>query len=299
MCQRRLVFLAGLPRSGSTLLANILAQHTQLHATATSPLYPLFEKLRATWSSEVTALAQMDPDFEQVYARLVRSTRAFMQAWSADTPKPVTVDKHRGWLFCLETLRSLYPDLKMILCLRDLRDVYGSIERQHRRTLMLNYPDDTEHNLVEPRAAQFFSAQGVVGHPLRALRNLGDIPDPFSHLHVVRYEWFMENPPESLERLMRWLEVPVEELDLRHVPQTTHEDDSYYRFKFRHAIKPTVRQAALDRSDLSTRILATIVDQHRWFYRAFYDRNGVNLDALRGVEHEPAYQQAERSTANV
>jgi sulfotransferase len=307
------IFLSGLPRSGTTLLSNLLAQHSQLAVTPTSPLYALFEKLRTAWSSDPALLAQLDGDYDAVYARLIRSTRAFIDAWCADVDAGVdvnanvdanakantnanadadfsaggeggriTVDKHRGWLFCLETLRVLYPGFKMIVCVRDLRDVYASLERQHRKTLMLRFPDETEQNLVEPRAAQFFSASGVIGGVLRALRNLGDIPDPSAHLCIVRYESLIADPEATLGQLVEQLGLRAERFDLERVRQMTHEADSYYHFKFPHTIKGAVRAAPVDRRDLSPRVLATIVDQYGWFYRAFYGpRTGVDLSALQ------------------
>jgi len=284
MPERRVVFLSGLPRSGSTFLANLLNRHSHIHATATSPLYPLFERMRSAWSSEVTSLAQMDDDFEAAYARLIRSARAFIDAWVAESQQPVTIDKHRGWLSCIEALRALYPRVQIIVCLRDLRDVYGSLERQHRRTVLLTYPDDTEVNLVEARAGQFFSAHGVIGSPLRALQNLADIPDPLSHVFVVRHERLIDDSEASIAALLDWLGVPFERLPLTGVTQTTHEADSYYRFKFPHRIQPDLRRSAPNRDDLSPRVLNTIIERYAWFYRAFYGSHGdIDLTALTGV----------------
>ncbi len=46
---KRIYFLAGLPRSGSTLLANILAQHRQIYVTPTSGIVDMLVQVRNTW----------------------------------------------------------------------------------------------------------------------------------------------------------------------------------------------------------------------------------------------------------
>lgn len=272
----RIVFLSGLPRSGSTLLCNLLAQHPQVAASPTSPLYVLVETLRRTWSDEESLLAQLDADFPRVYTRLLRSTRAFIAAWCSDGDAPVVVDKHRGWLFAVETLRELLPDFQLVVCLRDLRDVYASIERQHRKTLLLTYADRLEQNLVDARAGQLFAPAGVIGGPLRALYNLADVADVRDHLYFWRYEDFVANPGNSTERLLRWLGLVPAELDPQRLRQVTHEADSYYRFKYPHRLAPGVTPSAGFRdAPVSPRILAAIARRFAWYYRSFYQPGGV------------------------
>jgi sulfotransferase len=274
--KRSLVFLTGLPRSGSTLLCNILGMHAQIHATPTSPLSSLVESMRQSWSQDAALLAQLDTDFEQVYRRLGRATRAFMEAWSSDTEQPFTVDKSRYWLFIVETLRELYPDFKMIVCLRDLRDIYKSIELQHRKTLLLTFPGQLEQNLVEARATQLFAHTGTVGGPLRALANLNDVPDLRANLFFWRFESFIKDPSGYTEELLRWLGAQPETLSLERITQRTHESDSHYHFKFPHRVSPQLSApGSFMDADLSTRILNDIVSRNAWFYRQFYRADGV------------------------
>jgi len=121
------VYLAGFPRSGSTLLCNILNMHEDISSTPSSPLCNMVGAMRRNWSDDPFLLAQLDSNFEQVHNKLIQSTRAFMDAWS-DNNTNITIDKNRGWLFQVETLKLLYPDFKIIICLRDIRDIYAVIE---------------------------------------------------------------------------------------------------------------------------------------------------------------------------
>lgn len=46
---KSIYFLAGLPRSGSTLLANILAQNPSIYVTPTSGIVDMLVQVRNSW----------------------------------------------------------------------------------------------------------------------------------------------------------------------------------------------------------------------------------------------------------
>lgn len=275
------VFVSGLPRSGSTLLTNLLALHPAIEAAPTSPLYPLLEALRHAWSEEETLLAQLDADFSGVYERMQRSLRAFALEWCRREGVRYTLDKHRGWLQAVETVEELFPDFRMIVCLRDLRDVYASIERRHARTRLLTFPGRLEQNLVDARANQLFAPGGLIGGPLRSLYNLVDVPWVHDRLHFWRYERFVEDPQAETGALLDWLGVERIELDPEDLRQSTHETDSHYHFKFPHRVQPGVRPGVGFRdSRVSPRVVGSIAERFAWFYRWFYRPDGsVRIEA--------------------
>lgn len=287
---QQIIFLSGLPRSGSTLACNLLAQHPEIAATPSSPLCHIIQHMRRQWSDDPFLLAQLDQDFGGIYDRLERSLRAFMMAW-CEHDKPVVIDKNRGWLGCIETLRSIYPDFKMIVCLRDLCGVYASIERQHRRTLLLEFPDHMEHNVVDVRAASLFADGGIIGSPLKFLQNVSDIPNISSHLYFLRYEDCTKSPQQVLSSLTRWLGLSEFTFDLENICQSTTEADSYYRFKFPHRIKSRLEPSSPREEDISPRILREVRSRFAWYFEAYYpdgtvQRNAELTDTERRVAHE-------------
>ena len=44
--------------------------------------------------------------------------------------------KNRGWLHHIEFLHALVPDFRMLVCVRELGQVYGSVEAQHQKTIL-------------------------------------------------------------------------------------------------------------------------------------------------------------------
>lgn len=265
---KKIAYLAGMPRSGSTLLSNILAMHPKIYSTPSSPLCSIIQGMRRQWSDDAFLLAQLDKDFDKVNRRLKRSTISFMQGWVDETDKPVVLDKNRGWLMLLDTLNELDPDYKMIVTLRDLRKIYSSVEKRHRKTMFLEFPDHMEHNLVDVRANHLFGDGGVIGSVLKGLQNIGDIPDAARHLYYWRYEDFMNNPQQTTNGLFEFLGVDPVDIDFENIQQSTNESDSHYRMKYPHNIKNSI--VIPDNVPVSPRILNEITTRYRWYYDTYY-----------------------------
>lgn len=277
--EKQIIYLTGLPRTGSTLLANILAMHPQITSTPSSPLCQTIQNMRRSWSDDPFLLSQLDEDIQKINKRLIRATKSFMQSWCDETENPIVVDKNRGWLFLVETLKLLYPNYKMIVCLRDLKNILASIEKQHRKTLMLDFPDHMEHNIIDKRASALFDDNGVIGGPLKALYNLGDIPTEqwSKNIYFWKFEQFLADPKVVTDHLFEWLNLEKEEIDFDNIKQSTFESDSWYRFKYPHKIyskitlpEPISNDPNETGTKVSPRILSSIMKRFEWYYKDHY-----------------------------
>lgn len=86
----RFVGVAGLPRSGSTLICQLLAEHPQIHSEGhSSPLCSALLRLRHGISDDDFFLSQLDVDFDRAYAHLGSATRGFVRNWYHDCTRPV------------------------------------------------------------------------------------------------------------------------------------------------------------------------------------------------------------------
>jgi len=271
------IYLTGLPRSGSTLLCNLLNLHSDIKVSTSSPLCHLIQNLRATWSDDSFLLSQLDNNYEEVYDRLKRSIKSFIETWTYAEDKSMFIDKNRGWVHQAEFLRHIYPNFKMIVTLRDLRNVYASIEKRHRKTLLIDFPDHMEHNNVDKRADALFKDEGIIGSCLKGLENLGDVPDIMPHIFLWKYEDFIKDPQENMDLLFKWLNVSSHKYDFDNIKQTLFESDSHYRFKYLHKINSKV-QKPLDFTEakISPRMLNTITQRFTWYYNMFYPELNIN-----------------------
>ena len=265
---KKVMYLAGLPRSGSTILSNLLGSHPEIRSTPSSPLCSIVRSMRKAWSDDVFLKSQLDRDSALILERLKRTAMATINAWSDEGDKDIVLDKNRGWLMNAEWLKSVDPNFKMIVTIRDLRRVFASIENQHRKTILLDFADSLEANIVDVRAAALFADSGILGSNIKAIYNIGDVPNLTDNLFIWRFEDFLQNPQPSMDKVFNFMGVDSVKIDFNNLQQVTHEADSYYNMKYLHKIFKEFRVP--DAPLISPRILDMIVDKFKWFYDAYY-----------------------------
>ncbi len=123
------VFIVGLPRTGTTLLEQILSAHPMVHGAGERlAVRETLTRLTGT-ENPATATARaaaLDAD------TLTASSGDYLAALHALAPEAARIlDKMPDNLFQLGFIATLLPDARIICCTRDLRDVGASIFR-HR-----------------------------------------------------------------------------------------------------------------------------------------------------------------------
>jgi sulfotransferase len=270
---KHIIYVTGLPRAGSTLLCQLLAHHPQIYSTGhSSPLSPTLNQLRHQLSDNEFLLSQLDVDFELGYQRLVNAYRGFINGWFAETDKTWVVDKNRGWLNQLETVYQLDPDCHLLVCVRELGQIYGSIEAQHQKTLLLDFPDHLANLSRYARADKLFAPEGVIGAPLKALESIQDIENSLqSRLYYVIFEHLISDPVAVMQGIYQWLGLPNAPIKPQNLSVKGHESDSYYRFKYRHQTKNRIQPIV--NHPIPARINAELSKNFAWFYQTFYPRS--------------------------
>lgn len=270
MFDKRLVCVTGLPRSGSTLLCQLLAHHDQVDCPGqTSPLLQMLMELRHGTADNELLLAQLDHQPDQVLERLMQAYRGFVAGWFEGADAPVVVDKNRSWIAQMDLATRLSPDCKMLVCVREPSQILGSIEAQHQKTLAIDFPDHLASSSPYDRANQLFSKAGVVGLALNNFRNAQDFtPDQQQRMLVVLFEDLVAKTDETLQRVWEFLELPAQDIDFNDLTPLAGESDSHYRMKFTHTTYPTIRPAK--RYSVPTRIEKELRHGFDWFYRIFY-----------------------------
>ena len=267
---KKIIYVTGLPRSGSTLMCQLLGHHPKIYSiNHSSPLCPGLEVLRHHLSDNNFLLAQLDVDFEFTYYRLLNAYRGFINGWFAETDRPVVVDKNRGWLKQIEMVNLLDPNFQMIVCIRDLRQVYGSIEAQHRKTLLLDFPDHMAPHSAFARADTLFGPEGVIGGPLKAIESMADVAQALrERVAYVAFEALVNDPTVTMKALYQWLGLPPAEFDPQNLTVLPHESDSYYRYKYTHQTFPTI--VPQKQHSIAPRIEEQIMKNFGWFFEQFY-----------------------------
>jgi sulfotransferase len=126
--QNGIHFISGLPRSGSTLLAAILRQNPRFHAAMTSPVGVMYMALESAMSRRnETAVFFTDTQRRDVLRGVFTNYYGAMQA------EKLVIDTNRIWCAKLPALTQLFPQAKVICCVRNIAWIMDSIERLVRK----------------------------------------------------------------------------------------------------------------------------------------------------------------------
>ena len=206
-------FIAGLPRSGSTLLAALLRQNPRFHAGMTSPVGALFSGML----NQFSAGSEFGPVLDQDMRR--RLLHGLFDNYYANQTEQVVFDTNRLWCAKLPAVLDLFPDAKVIACVRNVAWVMDSIERLYRanpfeQTKLFN--DDNERNTVYSRVDTLAQHNRLVGFAWSALKEAYYGAQAGSLL-VVEYELLAQAPERVLRLIYQFLEQPWFEHDFEQV----------------------------------------------------------------------------------
>jgi sulfotransferase len=242
---KTIYFLAGLPRSGSTLLANILAQHPRMHVTPTSGVIDMLVQVRNHWDRNDAFQAMERKLSEQVKGNVLR---AMLQAYFGHVPEPVCIDKNRYWAEFLEMGAELLggrDKVKVLVTVRDLRDVVASFEMLYRKTSALGQVAQEASLALKfktalGRAEVFIDDAQPVGRAYNAIRD-AVTRGWHDRMHFIDYEDLTQRPQMVMDGIYRFLGETPHQHDFEHVEQVTFEDDFVYGLKDLHVIRQTVQ----------------------------------------------------------
>lgn len=253
--------IGGLPRSGSTLLCNLLNQHPHARATGTSHVPAALAAMTAHHSRSHEVKSELILHEERTLERIRAAVRGYVESWHdarwfSETGAPQTLavfDKSRLWNFQIDALRRFFPDSKAILIVRDLRHVVASCEKQNAKTAEFNPAANMLERTMFTRSDSLLSPEGTIGSALRgvedAIRRYGrdarvrpsDCPVMF-----VQYEKLTEDPERELGRILDWVGLPRTTFDIQNVRNVTPEVDALYLHKFPHDGTGPVRRSDSD-----------------------------------------------------
>ena len=218
---RRLHFISGLPRAGSTLLAALLRQNPRFCAGISSPMAGIYLALQEAVSAKGESSIFLD---DAARERLLQG--AFSSFYKTVEAERTIFDGHRLWCAKLSGLKRLFPEARVIACVRQVPWVMDSFERLIRSNAfqlsgIFSYDGA---NTVYGRLEGLAKESGTVGFAWNALKEAyyGEQAD---RLILLRYESLTARPRETLRRLYELLGEPWFVHDLETVAFAAEEFD--------------------------------------------------------------------------
>ena len=239
---RPIHFISGLPRSGSTLLAALMRQNPRFHAHMSSPLAGMVDALLGEMSGR-NELSVFISDEQR--RRVLRGL--FADYYGSEFPAEVVFDTSRVWCSKLPLLSEIFPDFKIIACVRQLSWIVDSAERAIRKnalrpSFMLNFQTGgTVYNRVEAMA----SGDGLVGYSYNGLKE-AFYGEHAQHLMLLQYETLVRDPAGAMAAIYDFIGAPPFRHDFDNVQFDVGEYDERAGMPGLHAVGRKV--AAPDRS---------------------------------------------------
>jgi sulfotransferase len=214
-------FISGLPRSGSTLLAAILRQNPHFHAAMTSPIGSMYMALESSMSRRnETAVFINDTQRRDILRGI------FTSYYQAIHGEKLVFDTNRVWCAKLPALMQLFPEARVICCVRSIGWIMDSIERLVRKNAfelsgMFGFEAG---NTVYTRINRVAMSDGMVGYALDALKE-GFFGEQGSRLILVEYDALARDPSSTLRLLYEMLGQPYYDHDFENVDYAADEFD--------------------------------------------------------------------------
>nr|WP_298116700.1 sulfotransferase [uncultured Pseudomonas sp.] len=234
-------FISGLPRSGSTLLAALLRQNPRFHAGMTSPVGSLFSGML----NQFSAGSEFGPVITQVQRKRLL-TGLFSNYYAEQIDKDIVFDTNRQWCAKLPALMDLFPQAKVIACVRNVAWVMDSIERLYRANPYENtklFGDDVERNTVYSRVDTLAQRNRLVGFAWAALKD-AYYGEHAKSLLLVEYDLLAATPEKVLRLVYDFLGEPWFEHDFEHIEYDAPEFDQALGLKGLHKVRPKVKVEA-------------------------------------------------------
>jgi sulfotransferase len=231
----RFHFISGLPRSGSTLLSAVLGQNPRFSAGMSGPVAGLF----ATLLTEMSGRNEFSVFIDDAQRRRVLD--GVITNYYADHPEEVIFDTNRAWCARMGVLKDLYPQSRVIACVRHMPWVIDSIERLVQRNTfqpssIFSYATGST---VYTRSDGLAKGDGMVGYAYNALREafFGEYAE---QLMLVQEETLVSDPAKAMAAIYDFIGEPAFEHDFEHVEYDAEAFDKKTGTPGLHTVRPKV-----------------------------------------------------------
>jgi sulfotransferase len=160
-------FISGLPRSGSTLLAALLRQNPRVRAGITSPIGGMVGAVLAEMSAGNESAMFFTPAQRESLLKGL-----FTNYYDPLGPAGAVFDTNRSWTARIDLLATLFPQSKIICCVRHIPWIIDSVERLIRQNKFefSKIFSFEAGGTVYSRADGLMSPTGLIGYPLNAMK---------------------------------------------------------------------------------------------------------------------------------
>jgi sulfotransferase len=247
-------FMAGLPRSGSTVLSAILNQNPDVYASPQTDLIGMLYNLESSI-----------PSYESYKAGLLHQGFASVMHKMTDTfyshiDKPVIIDKNRGWgtPYNWDNLSGyVNAEGKVILTMRPILEVLASFVKvsrhsqkitRHQQYLNPNLWVSSYRNETDAVVDNLMMPNGEIDRAIFSIANL--LTNHSDRVCVVWFDDLLDRPEATLKNIYSFLGIDSTNHNFGKILAVDNHDDlSGYGVAGLHDVKKKLAKPKTDPAD--------------------------------------------------
>lgn len=231
-------FISGLPRAGSTLLSAILKQNPRFTTGISDPL--------AFYCNGIIRDTHLGAGMDSTVTINKRKEiiRGIFDSFYSDANE-ICFNTNRAWTSNTAILANIYPNFKMIVCVRDIPNILNSFEHLNNKNPFTIKPLYNHQQL----ASVYERTHMLMGN---FNNNPGFVAGPLSFVHqsmyssertqicYVEYDILVNSPLSSMKQIYEFLGEPWFDHDFDNVEDSYDEFDMQSNIVGLHSIRKKV-----------------------------------------------------------
>ena len=232
-------FISGLPRSGSTLLSAILKQNPRFTAGISDPLHDYARQILTTTHNSVGMETAVPIDKRKELIQGLFDT--FYKNGSE-----VCFNTNRAWTAQTPLIRDMFPNAKMLICVRDVPWILDSFEQLNAKnpyTIKALYHHQDLGTAYHRASTLMDPNNGFVAGPLACLKS-GLYSNEKDMFCVIEYDALVKQPEQTMRIVYQFLGEPYYNHDYNDVEDSYDEFDEQTNIVGLHTIRKRVEYKA-------------------------------------------------------
>ena len=235
-----LYFVTGLPRSGTSVITNILRQNPEIYGEVNSALSPIMNAMHSNWDniSNRTGISTK-----------LNVLRGLIDGYYSQVEQSIVFDRNINWVFNIPLLESvLKKQIKIIVCVRNPAEILTSFERSRKENPLNYYSADTslrDNSSIASRAYHYAGPEGVMGVSHRNIKDAVTM-GYLDRMLFIDYSRYCASPKSQTKRIYDFCNLPEFKHDFENI---TGENMSPTRKKLEKVTVNCVEYIGLDLYD--------------------------------------------------
>jgi sulfotransferase len=223
-------FISGLPRSGTSLISNILKQNPSVHSETISSLSSIIETVNNSWYN-----FESNQIYDNTQSK-IGILKSSVQGYYQHTDKSIIFDRSLNWIPLIGLVESiLQKQVKILVCVRNPAEILSSFERIYKE-YPLEYTQINqrlrENSSIASRAYHYAGPEGILGTTHRNLKD-AIVMDYKDRLLFVDYNLYCGSPKSQTKRIYDFFEMEHFDHDFKNVVTDEYNNKipNFYRLK--------------------------------------------------------------------